>query len=133
MVVSALTRKSWTDLTRRRARAVFAVSTLAVAVASIGIFGVSPLMDRAMSREVQSSKLYDLQLSTAPIRLSRSDVAALNRLPNVRALVARPWFMTKAYAGTERVKTLVVGAPRLQRQPVDRIAVTSGRLGGVRP
>jgi putative ABC transport system permease protein len=131
MLVSALTRKSWTDLTRRRARAVFAVSTLAVAVASVGIFGVSPLMDRAMSREVQSSKLYDLQLSTAPIRLSRADVAALNRLPNVRALVARPWFMTKAYAGTERVKTLVVGAPRLQQQPVDRITVTSGRLGVV--
>jgi putative ABC transport system permease protein len=128
MIVSALTHKSWTDLTRRRARTVFAVSTLAIAVASVGIFAVSPLMDRAMNREVRASQLYDLQLSMAPVKLSPADVRAIEQLPNVRAVVARPWFATRAYAGTQRVKALVVGAPDLNRQRVDRVTVTSGGL-----
>ncbi len=51
-MASTLLKKSLTDLTRRKARAVFAVLTLAIAVASIGIFAASPLMDRAMQDEV---------------------------------------------------------------------------------
>ena len=130
MTFSALTHKSWTDLTRRRARSVFAVSTLAIAVASVGIFAISPLMDRAMNREVRASKLYDLQLSMSPVKVSSADVHAIGALPNVRAVVARPWFMTRAYAGTQRVRALVVGAPELNQQRVDRVTVTSGRLPG---
>ena len=37
-MASTLLKKSITDLTRRKARAVFAVLTLAIAVASVGIF-----------------------------------------------------------------------------------------------
>ena len=47
-MASALLRKSITDLTRRKARAVFTVLTLALAVASVGIFAFPPLMERAM-------------------------------------------------------------------------------------
>jgi len=130
MTFSALTHKSWTDLTRRRARSVFAVSTLAIAVASVGIFAISPLMDRAMNREVRSSKLYDVQLSMSPVKVSPADVRAIGALPNVRAIVARPWFMTRAYAGTQRVRALVIGAPELNQQRVDRVTVTSGGLPG---
>ena len=43
-MASALLKKSITDLTRRKARAVFAVLTLAIAVASIGIFA-APVAD----------------------------------------------------------------------------------------
>ena len=38
--MSATVRKSLTDLTRRKARAFFTVLTLALAVASVGIFAV---------------------------------------------------------------------------------------------
>ena len=37
-MVSSLLRKSITDLSRRRSRTFFAVATLALAVASIGLF-----------------------------------------------------------------------------------------------
>lgn len=47
-MLSALTRKSITDLSRRRSRSAFAVATLALAVASIGIFALPTLMNRAM-------------------------------------------------------------------------------------
>ena len=47
-MVSASLRKSTSDLSRRRARAVFAVATLAFAVASISFFAIPTLIDRAM-------------------------------------------------------------------------------------
>ena len=43
-MTSALLRKSITDLTRRKARTLFAVSTLALAVASVGILAVPTLV-----------------------------------------------------------------------------------------
>jgi putative ABC transport system permease protein len=126
-VFSALTRKSWTDLTRRRARSFFAVFTLAIAVASIGIFAVPSLMDRAMQQNVRSSNLYDVQLTMPPVNLTTADVHAIESLPNVRAAVARPWFATRAYAGTQRLKALIIGVP--DHQTVDRVTTTSGSLG----
>ena len=65
----------------------------------------------------------------SPVKLSRADVRAIGALPNVHAVVARPWFMTRAYAGTQRVRTLVVGA-ELNRQRVDRVTLTSGGFPG---
>ena len=49
-MVSASLRKSITDLTRRRARAAFAVATLALAVASFGFFAIPTLFYRSMHR-----------------------------------------------------------------------------------
>ena len=53
----AVVRKSVTDLTRRKARAFFTVLTLALAVASVGIFAVPPVMQQAMEREVAANRL----------------------------------------------------------------------------
>ena len=61
-MASTLLKKSVTDLTRRKARAVFAVLTLAIAVASVGIFAAPSLMDQAMQDEVRANRLPDLTL-----------------------------------------------------------------------
>ena len=47
---SAIARKSITDLSRRRSRTFFSVVTLGLAVASIGLFALPALMNRAMHR-----------------------------------------------------------------------------------
>ena len=81
---SALLHKSVTDLTRRKARTAFAVLALAIAVASVGIFALPPLADRAMQREIAASRLADLTVDTAAAPSSRRPrSAALARLPNV--------------------------------------------------
>ena len=49
-MTSALLRKSITDLTRRKARTLFAVSTLALAVASVGILAVPTLWTARRTR-----------------------------------------------------------------------------------
>jgi len=56
MAITAMTRKSVTDLTRRKARAFFTVLTLAIAVASIGIFAVPSLLQQAMDRKIASTR-----------------------------------------------------------------------------
>src|ERR1041384_4786265 len=110
-MASATVRKSITDLTRRKARAVFAVLTLAIAVASVGIFAAPSLMDQAMQKEVQANKLADLTLSTKPLALTPAQLAALGRLPNVRAVGALSYLQTRVWVGERRVKALVVGVP----------------------
>ena len=108
-MASTLLKKSVTDLTRRKARSLFAVLTLAIAVASVGIFAIPSLMDTAMQKEVQANKLPDLTLSTKPLAVSPAQLAALGRLPNVRAAGALSYLQTRVWVGDRRVKALVVG------------------------
>ena len=127
---SAVLRKSVTDLTRRRARTLFTVATLALAVASVGIFALPPLTDRAMQDEVAANRLADLTLGMRPLVLGRDDMAELARLPNVRAVEARNYFETRAYVGARRAKVLIVGVPDFARQRVGVVTLASGRAPG---
>ena len=63
-MTTAVLRKSVTDLTRRKARSVFALLTLAIAVASVGIVAAPSLLDRAMQQEVRSIELPAVTLCT---------------------------------------------------------------------
>ena len=127
---STLLKKSLTDLTRRKTRAVFAVLTLAIAVASIGIFAVSPLMDQAMQGEVRASRLADLTLQTKPLVVTPAQLAELRRLPNVTGVQALSVVQTRIWLGERRQKAIVVGIPSYTRQPVDRVTITSGAAPG---
>jgi putative ABC transport system permease protein len=125
-MASAVLRKSVTDLTRRKARAIFTVLTLAIAVASVGIFAIPSLMNQAMQKEVQANRLPDLTLSTKPLVLSSVQLAALRRLPNVVAADGRSYFQTRVWVGERRVKAVVIAAPDYVRQGVDVVALVSG-------
>ncbi len=88
-MVTSLLRKSVTDLSRRRSRTFFAVATLALAVAGIGLFATPALMNRAMSAQVAADRLPDLTVSTPPLVLDQAQLAALAAVPNVRAVEPR--------------------------------------------
>ena len=82
MIVSASLRKSITDLSRRRARTVFTVLTLAFAVTSISFFAIPTLIDRAMQDEVRAGRLADVTLSHAARSSSRT--SSSRRWPRCR-------------------------------------------------
>jgi putative ABC transport system permease protein len=130
MTLSAPLRKSITDLTRRRARTFLAVATLAIAIASIGIFALAPLSDRAMQKEIASSRVADLTLDTKPLPLNRAEIAALRALPNVKAMEPQAFFATRVYLGARRAKAVVVGIPDFAKQSVDVVHVVSGTEPG---
>jgi putative ABC transport system permease protein len=125
-MVSSLQRKSITDLSRRRSRTFFAVATLALAVASIGLFATPTLMNRAMSAEVAADRLPDLTISTRPLVLDQAELAALAAVPNVRAVEPRSFFGGRVYVGARRAFAQVLGIPDFTRQAVNVVHVASG-------
>ncbi len=128
--MSALLRKSVTDLTRRKARALFSILTLALAVASISIFAVPELIDRSMQSEVRAERLANLTVSTRPLPLSDAQLATLATLPNVEALEARSGVQTRVYVGERRAPAMLIGLRDFARQEVDVVRVTSGTAPG---
>ncbi|MGH3083704.1 MAG: hypothetical protein ACRDNP_06515 [Gaiellaceae bacterium] len=124
--MSALLRKSVTDLTRRKARALFSILTLALAVASISIFAVPALIDRSMQSEVRAERLAHLTVSTRPLPLSAAQLASLAALPNVEAVDARSEVQTRVYVGERRAPAVVIGVRDFAHQAVDVVRVTSG-------
>jgi len=129
-MVTSLLRKSITDLTRRRSRTFFAAATLALAVASIGLFATPTLMNRAMSAEVAADRLPDLTIYTHPLVLDRAQLAALAAVPNVRAVEPRSLFGGRVYIGARRAFAQVLGIPDLTRQAVNVVHVASGAVPG---
>ena len=77
MAITAMARKSVTDLTRRKARAFFTVVTLAIAVASVGIFAVPSLMQQAMDREIAATHLADLTVTMNPLVMTDAQLRAV--------------------------------------------------------
>jgi putative ABC transport system permease protein len=127
---SAILRKSVTDLTRRKARAFFTVLTLALAVASVGLFAVPALMQQSMDREIATNRLADVTLETKPLVLSPAQIQRLQHLPNVRGVAVKNLFSTRIYVGARRQKALIIGVPSFARQNVDVVATASGSAPG---
>ena len=130
MVISAVVRKSVSDLTRRRARAVFAVAALALAVASVGLFALPSLMSRAMDREIAANKLADVTITVKPLPLSLAQLQALGRVPNVVAFDPRATFSTRVYIGARRQQAFLISKTSFARQTVDVVTVTAGSAPG---
>ena len=126
MAATAMARKSVTDLTRRKARAFFTVLTLAIAVASIGIFAVPSLLQQAMDREIASTRLADLTVTMNPLVMSDAQLQAVARVPNVAAVQPKSVFSTRVYVGARRQKAVIIAVPDYARQNTDVITVKSG-------
>ena len=126
-MASAALRKSITDLTRRRARTLFAIATLALAVASVSFFSIPTLIDRAMQREVRADRLADVTVSMRPLQLSDADLGRLRSVPNVAAVEPRNSVDIRVLVGARRAPARVIGVPDFRRQSADVVRVDSGR------
>src|SRR5215213_1004345 len=124
--MSATLRKSFTDLTRRKARTFFTVLTLSLAVASVGLFAVPSVMQQAMEREVVANKSADVIVSFEPLALHGAELARLARLPGVAAIEPRSTFVTRVWVGGRRRRAIVIGVRDYGRQRVDVVDVRSG-------
>jgi putative ABC transport system permease protein len=129
-MLSASLRKSVTDLSRRKARTVFSVLTLALAVASISFFAVPTLIDRAMQGEVRAGRLADVTVEMRPVKLTNEQLAALAALPNVEAVEARSSVDVRVLIGERRAPARVIGVRDFARQRVDVVRVESGAFPG---
>jgi putative ABC transport system permease protein len=124
---STMTKKAWNDLSRRKARTVFTIITVALAVGSLGLLFVSPMMDRAMAREVEDGRLHNIRYMLANADLNESDVQALDAIENVKGVEAHTIFLTKLFVGERTCEAVIVGVDSFKDQNVDRVYVLSGR------
>ena len=127
---SASLRKSVTDLTRRRARSVLSLLTLAMAVASISFLAIPTLIDRAMQDEVRDGRLADLRVNMQPVALTNEQLAALAALPNVAAVEPHSTVDLRVFVGERRAPARVIGVRDFERQSVDLVRLESGALPG---
>ena len=128
MTLSAVARKSISDLTRRRGRALFAIAALALAVASVGLFALPTLMNRAMNGEIAANKLADVTITVKPLALTPAQVRALGRLSNVVAFDPEVTFSTLDRAGW---RTVLIGKTSFARQTVNAVTLTAGSAPGL--
>ena len=103
------------------------VAALAIAVASVGLFALPTLMNRAMNREIAANKLADVTVMIKPLPLTPGQVQALRHLPNVAAFDPRNTFGTYVYM---RSRTVLIGKASFAHQTVDAVTVTSGSAPG---
>jgi putative ABC transport system permease protein len=125
---SAAVQKSVKEVSRRRARMLFTVATLALAVASFGFLAVPTLIDRSMQEEVRDGRLAHLTVGMRPLPLTDAQLAALAALPNVEALEARSTVDTRVLVGERRAPAQVIGVRDFGAQQVDVVRVESGSL-----
>jgi hypothetical protein len=125
-MVSALARKSITDLSRRKSRTFFAVATLALAVAGVGLFALPTLMNRSMNGAVAADQLPDLTIYTRPLVLDRAQLAVLAAVPNVRAVEPRSMWGGPVFVGSRRAYAQVRGVADFSRQSANVVHVAWG-------
>jgi putative ABC transport system permease protein len=124
--MSALLRKSITDLSRRRSRTFFTVASLTLAVTSVGLFALPTLMDRSMQTAVASDRLPDLSVDTQTLRLNPAQLAALAAVRNVRAVEPASFFSGRIYVGARRAFVHIRAVPGFAHQRVNVVHVVSG-------
>jgi putative ABC transport system permease protein len=125
-MLAAVTRKSITDLSRRKSRTFFAVATLALAIAGIGLFALPTLMNRSMNATVTADRLPDLTVQIRPLVLDPAELAALAAVPNVTAVEPRSFYNGPVYVGGHRAFAQVRGIAHFSRQGTNVVHVVSG-------
>jgi hypothetical protein len=81
--MSALLKKSWKDLSRRKARTTFTIITVALGVMGIGLFATTPVTDRAVEDELAVERMHNIGVRVAPVPLTAGQLQDLSQLDNV--------------------------------------------------
>jgi putative ABC transport system permease protein len=125
--VSTLNRKAWGDLTRHRARTLLTVLTLGLAIASLSFIALPNLMDAAVDRQIQASRLYDVAMNTRDLDLTTAQLDALGHLPDVAAVDSSIVYGTRMTVGSRTQDVEILGL-ELPDQPVDAVTLLAGRM-----
>lgn len=132
--MSVLYRKSIQDIARRRARSFFTIATIAAAVASLSLFALPTLMDRAMQSRIAHDRLHDVRVPMMDIELTPADFDALAALPGVAAIESRTTYFGEVRIGDRREDLVLVGVRDFTGQQVNVVELQQGEFpseGGV--
>jgi len=127
---SALQRRSWKELSRRRARSVFTVLTIAAAVTALWMFAIPQLTNRAMDEQVEEHRLDHVLLTPGQFSLTDEQVEELRALPNVDGLDVRSGFGNPIAFGNNRQDAQFVAIRDFEDQQVNVVTIQDGAAPG---
>ena len=125
---SALTRYSWRQLTRHRARTGFTVATLAAAVLGVWLFAAPRDFDAAMNEQVREDLIHDAILWPDGVVIDDADLGSLRNVPNIEHLDVRTAYVTEMRMGDRTGDVWLVGVRDFDDQQVNVIDVDAGRV-----
>ncbi len=129
-MVSALTRKSLKDLSRRRARTVFTVLTVAFGVGGLGMMAIDDLADRGVADQIAEGRMYNIRINVEDVVLNGTNVHELGELDNVKDVEPRAIVWGRMYIGERRGYAVVIGVEDFADQRIDVVNRLSGALPG---
>ncbi len=129
---SALERRAWRELSRRRARSIFTVLTVAAATTALWMFAIPQLSNRAMAERVEDHQLDDVVLSPAWFDLSDRQIDELQAIPNVAGLDVRTGFVAPISFGEQRQEAFFVTVRDFGDQEVNVVTIDEGEAPGHR-
>ncbi len=126
---SVLLKKSWRDLSKKKARTIFVILTIAIAVSGIAIFSVAPMSNEIVRDEVEENNLYEVQI-VLDGGIDYSDVKDLESIPNIKTSDGHVQYTTKIYVDEKRMDAMFIGVNKFDEQKLDLINKRKGELPG---
>ena len=98
-MISALTRRSTRELTRRRGRSILTILTITVAVAGVWLFAIPRNVENTLEQRVSADAMHTARLAPNAADLDAEQLAALRAVDNVAALDVRTLARTEVTPG----------------------------------
>ncbi|MDH3605439.1 MAG: FtsX-like permease family protein [Acidimicrobiia bacterium] len=127
-MISAHTRRSIRELTRRKARSFLTVLTIAVAVAGIWLFAIPGNIDASLTERTLVDGMHTIRLAPAVADLPEQVVGELRTTANVAALDVRTLGRTQMRIGDRPQGVVLVGVSDFENQAVNIVSVVDGAL-----
>ena len=127
-MISAHTRRSLRELTRRRARSLLTILTIAGAVAGIWLFSIPGNIDASLTKRAEVDGLHTIRLAPEVLDLTASQLDELEATPNVAALDVRTLGRTEMRIQDRTQGVVLVGVEDFTDQSVNIVTATEGSL-----
>ena len=130
ILASAIVRKSFRDLSKRKARTFFTVLTIALGVMGVSLFAVTPLADKSSLDEIEKANMANVRIDVNDVDLTETNIHELEDIDNVNQIEPRTVVITKVKIGERWNNAILVGVIDFNNQKVDKIFKNSGEYPG---
>ena len=127
-MISAHSRRAVRELTRRRARSVLSVLTIASAVAGIWLFSIPGSVDASLQARTNADAMHTARIAPTAADLTEAQLAELRGVDNVAALDVRTLGRTLMRIGDRTQGVVLVGVEDFSEQAVNIVSVEEGAL-----
>ncbi|MBT8193332.1 MAG: FtsX-like permease family protein [Acidimicrobiia bacterium] len=127
-MISAHTRRSFRELSRRRARSMLTILTIAGATAGIWLFSIPGNIESSLSERGDVDGMHTIRLAPEVLDLTGPQLNELRSTANVAALDVRTLGRTEMAIGERTQSVVLVGVADFASQAVNIVSVEEGAL-----